>query len=57
MWDNHLLQGEESPNVANQILWRGRSPGLAIIVQDTVNERNDQKAVGPQKCQVSLTVD
>lgn len=57
MWDNYLLQGEESPNVANQILWRGRSTGLAIIFQDTVNERNDQKAVGPQKCKVSLTVD
>lgn len=57
MWDNYLLQGEESPIVANQILWRGRSTGLAIIFQDTVNERNNQKGVGPQKCKVSLTVD
>lgn len=53
-----LLQDEEfpSPNVANQILQRGRSTGLAIIFQDTMNESSDRKGVGPQKYKVSLTV-
>lgn len=38
-------QGEEFPksNVANQILQRGGSIGLAIVFQDATNERNDQR--------------
>lgn len=38
-------QGEEFPksNVANQILQRGGSIGLAIVFQDAMNERNDQR--------------
>lgn len=29
--------------------------GLAIIFQDTMNERNDQKGVGPHRYKTSLT--